>query len=120
MVSKVGPASLPVTELVHGSQPVSPKVLDATGKTLPPSGQAVAARKPVATPAPQALVQVLNKFSNESGLPTQYRVAPQSADKLIQEINPANGEVLGEFSVDEFPALAASLGITSALVNDHA
>ena len=66
------------------------------------------------------LAQLLNKFSNDSGLPAQYRVAPQSDDKIIQEVNPANGEVLGEFAVSEFPALAASIGLTSTLVDEHA
>jgi hypothetical protein len=63
---------------------------------------------------------MLNKFLNDSGKPYQYRVAPQSDNKLIQEINPANGEVLGEFSASEFPILAASAGVSGLLFNGHA
>jgi hypothetical protein len=120
MVSQIGPAIAPVTEPAHGSQPVTLKVQDASGNNVPPSRQTIAAGTAAAAPDAQALTALLNKFSNQSGLPTQYRVAPQSGNRLIQEINPANGDVLGEFSVDEFPALAASLGITSALVDYHA
>ena len=50
----------------------------------------------------QAQVQLLNKYLNDSGKPDQFRVAPNSDDKLIQEINPANGEVIGEFPASEF------------------
>ena len=54
-------------------------------------------------------VNQLNKHLNDSGRPDQYRVDPQSST-TIQEINPANGEVIGEFSASEFPALARSAG----------
>jgi hypothetical protein len=120
MVTPVGSASAPVTELAHGSQPVTLKVQDASGKNVPPSRQTVAASKPAPAPDAPSLVTLLNKFSNDSGLPAQYRLAPQSGGTLIQEINPANGEVLGEFSVDQFPALAASIGVSAARVDDHA
>jgi len=66
---------------------------------------------------PQALVDLLNKHLNDSGRPAQYRVDPSSADRLIQEINPANGDVVGEFSVTEFPALARSLGVSGLLID---
>ena len=48
-----------------------------------------------AAPNLQAQVQLLNKYLNDSGKPDQFRVAPDSDDKLIQQINPANGEVTG-------------------------
>jgi len=39
---------------------------------------------------------------------------------LIQQINPSNGEVVGQFSVDEFPALARSVGATGLIVDSRA
>ena len=33
------------------------------------------------------------------------------------QVNPANGEVIGEFPVEEFPALAKSVGISGVLIN---
>ena len=39
---------------------------------------------------------------------------------LIQEVNPATGEVIAEYPVIAFPALAESLGISSALIDEHA
>jgi hypothetical protein len=84
---------------------------------LPRSG------RPAAPPAAanlQAQVQLLNKYLNDSGKPTQFRVAPDSDDKLIQEVNPANGEVLAEFPASEFAALARSVGISGVLVDKHA
>ncbi len=59
-----------------------------------------------------SLVTQLNKHLNDSGRPDQYRVDPQSST-TIQEINPANGEVIGEFSASEFPALARSAGASA-------
>jgi hypothetical protein len=78
--------------------------------------------KPPAAPAPnvQAQVALLNKYLNNSGKPDQFRVAPDSDDKLIQQINPANGAVLGEFPVSEFAALARSVGISGVLIDQHA
>jgi len=57
-------------------------------------------------------VTQLNKHLNDSGRPDQYRVDPQSGT-TIQEINPANGEVIGEISASEFPALARSAGASA-------
>ena len=68
----------------------------------------------------QSLVVQLNKYLNDSGRPSQYRVEPGSGDSVIQEVNPANGAVIGEYSVSEFPALARGLGISGVLVNSHA
>ena len=120
MVSPVGPVTAPVAELVHGSQPVVTKVQDAHGNTLPPARQTLAAPTHTTVHDTVAAVEILNKFSNTSGLPNQYRVAPLSDNKLIQELNPATGAVLGEFPVSEFPALAASIGLTVPLVDTRA
>jgi hypothetical protein len=38
---------------------------------------------------------------------------------LIQQINPANGAVLGEFSASEFPALARAVGAPGLLIDDR-
>jgi hypothetical protein len=84
------------------------------------------AAKPAATPpatrtaSPQTLVDQLNKYLNDSGRADEYRVDPGSSGKLIQQINPANGEVIGEFSVDEFPSLARGLGASGLLINSRA
>jgi hypothetical protein len=71
-----------------------------------------AAQRPV---DPQAITDQLNKHLNDSGFPDQFRL--DSARQLIQQVNPANGEVVGEFAVSEFPALARSVG-ASGLVLD--
>ena len=68
----------------------------------------------------QAQVAFLNKYLNDSGKPDQFRVAPNSNSMLIQEVNPATGEVIGEYPAIAFPALAKSLGISSALIDEHA
>ncbi len=68
----------------------------------------------------QSLVVQLNKYLNDSGRPSQFRVEPGSSDSVIQEVNPANGAVIGEYSASEFPALARSLGISGVIVNSHA
>ncbi len=88
---------------------------------MPPSGKPAAAARPV-LPAKtdlQAQVSLLNKYLNDSGKPDQFRVAPHSDDKLIQQINPANGEVIAEFPASEFAALARSVGISGVLVDSH-
>ncbi len=65
-------------------------------------------------------MQLLNKYLNDSGKPDQFRVAPDSDDKLIQQVNPATGEVIGEFPASEFAALARSVGISGVVVDKHA
>jgi hypothetical protein len=65
-------------------------------------------------------VVLLNKYLNDSGQPNRYRVAPNSEEQLIQEINPATGEVIGEYSISTFPALAKSLGLVGSLVDGRA
>jgi hypothetical protein len=95
----------------------------ASGKSLPPSGKNVpsgVAETPAATRTDsQALVDLLNKHLNDSGQPDQFRVDPAS-NELIQQINPANGAVIGQFSVEEFPALARSVGASGGIVDDRA
>lgn len=65
----------------------------------------------------QVLVDQLNKYLNDSGRPNQYRVDTAGGARVIQEINPANGRVIGQFSADEFPALARGLGVSGLLFN---
>jgi hypothetical protein len=124
MASDGQPVKIPVTSLVHGSQAPTTVVVHHSGKPLPVSGNpaAPAAAKPAAPVKTdlQAQVTLLNKFLNDSGKPDQFRVAPSSDDKLIQEINPANGEVVAEYSATEFAALARSVGVSGALVNSLA
>jgi hypothetical protein len=130
MASDGQPVQIPVVSLVHGSQAPTTIKVPQSGNPLPPSGNAatsaVAARVSTAAkaaqqpPKPQALVTILNKYLNDSGKPAQFRADPTSGDKLIQEINPANGEVIAEYSATEFAALARSVGISGAIVDDHA
>jgi hypothetical protein len=74
-----------------------------------------AAQQPADT---QALINQLNKHLNDSGLPDQYRLNP--AGNLIQQVNPANGAVIGEFAASEFPALARSVGGSGLLFDELA
>jgi len=139
MASDGNSGPIPATSLVQGSQapiavpPPSGKPLPASGKNLPqagaPSGaasgkvgqdsSAAAARPPAARTDSQALVDLLNKNLNDSGQPDQFRVDPAS-NVLIQQINPANGAVVGQFSIEEFPALARSVGASGGIVDDRA
>jgi hypothetical protein len=65
---------------------------------------------------PRAWAAELNKSLNDSGRPDQFRIDP-SSEALIQQINPANGEVVGQFSSDEFEALSKSIGATGLFVD---
>jgi hypothetical protein len=117
MASDGQPVKIPAISLVQGSQAPIAVAVPQGGKVLPPPG------KPRAAPAPtdvRTQVALLNKYLNDSGKPDQFRVAPDSDDKLIQQINPANGEVVGEVPVSEFAALARSVGISGVLVDQHA
>jgi HPt (histidine-containing phosphotransfer) domain-containing protein len=67
----------------------------------------------------QVLVAQLNKYLNTTGRPDLYRVDPQS-ESTIQEVNPANGEVIAQFSASEFPTLARSVGASGLLVDSLA
>lgn len=98
----------------------------APGKTgnLTPnrSARSVATKAPAATPdshRSQALTAALNKVLNDSGKPTQFRLDPTSDNKVIQQINPVTGEVVAQFEVREFPALAGGLGALGVLVDSR-
>jgi hypothetical protein len=117
MASDGQPVKIPAVSLVHGSQAPKTVAVQHSGNVLPRSG------RPAAPPAAtnlQTQVQLLNKYLNDSGKPAQFRVAPDSNDKLIQEVNPANGEVLAEFPASEFAALARSVGISGVIVDKRA
>jgi uncharacterized FlaG/YvyC family protein len=115
MASDGQPVKISVTSLVHGSQAPT---IQPSGKTLPPSGKPVPAA--AAKPSLQTQVALLNKYLNDSGKPDEFRVDPASDDKLIQQINPATGQVIGEFPAEEFAALARSVGISGAIIDRHA
>jgi hypothetical protein len=133
MVSNGNQGQIPATGPVQGSHvPITVSTPSASGKSLPPSGKNAAAAAPAGNPAPSttdselrsadphSLVDLLNRYLNDSGRPDQFRVDPASDDKLIQQINPANGEVIGEFAASEFPALARSIGASGLVVDSRA
>ena len=116
MASDGQPVKIPAVSLVHGSQ--APTVaIQHSGNVLPRSGRPVT---PPAKPHPQAQVELLNKYLNDSGKPYQFRIDPTSDGKTIQQVNPANGVVIAEIPVSEFAALARSLGVSGAVVDEHA
>ena len=118
MASDGQPVKIPAVSPVQGSQ--APTIgIQRGGNVLPRSGKAATA--PVAADAQlQAQVALLNKYLNDSGRPDQFRVDPASNGKLIQQINPATGVVVGELPAYEFEALARSVGISGLIVNRHA
>jgi hypothetical protein len=129
MATDGSPGQISAAALVQGSQAATSVTLQSgSGKPLPPTGKtataaasaAAAATKLAAARAadPQTLVEQLNKYLNDSGRPDEFRVDP--ASKMIQQVNPANGVVLGEFAVDEFPALARSVGASGLLIDSLA
>jgi len=129
MASDGNPVQIPAISLVHGSQaPTTVTVPQSSGKALPPHGNAATSTAAANAKSSasnrsndlQAQVAFLNKYLNESGKPDQFRVAPNSNSMLIQEINPANGAVLGQYPAIAFPALARSLGVSSALIDEYA
>jgi len=75
-------------------------------------------KQQAATAALPSQIAALNKYLNDSGRPAQFRAS--SDDKTIEEINPATGQVVAEYSATEFAALARSVGISGAVVNSHA
>jgi uncharacterized FlaG/YvyC family protein len=114
MASDGQSVKIPAVSLVHGSQ--APTV-QQSGKALPRTGTHTV---PVAAPSLRSQVQLLNKHLNDSGKADQFRVDPTSDGKTIQQINPANGEVIAEFPASEFAALARSVGISGVVVDKHA
>jgi hypothetical protein len=121
MTSDANSGKIPDSSLAHGSQatylPGSPS---ARGKVVPPAGKVEPTRVAAANPSvdSQAYLEQLNKHFNESGRPDQFRL--DASGKLIQQVNPATGAVIGEFAVSEFPALARSVGASGLLVDDLA
>jgi hypothetical protein len=115
--------------LVYGTQTPKPATVKVVSGKDAGALEAAARQpsQPVGTPAtttnranlPQLVAQ-LNKYLNDSGRPNQFRVDPTSSGKTIQEINPASGEVIGEYSVAQFPELARSLGVSGVLVDSRA
>jgi hypothetical protein len=118
MPSDAVPATLPVIH-VQGSQAPIPAAPYTSGKSLPPGGNHPAPPADIRTStshvALPTLIAQLNKYLNDSGRPNQFRIDPASRGRTIQEINPANGDVVGQFSVSQFPELARSLGVSGAL-----
>jgi hypothetical protein len=121
MASDGQTVKLPAISLVNGTQAPTTAVVQTSGKVLPQAGKPAAAAASAAA-APNVAVQValLNKYLNDSGKPDQFRVDPASDNTLIQQINPANGKVIGEFPASEFAALARSVGISGVTVDRHA
>ena len=139
MASDGVPGSPPVTRIEQGSKaPPTAPIQKATGNPLPtsghvlpakaaaqPAGQATAKPKAPAPPAKseadfQALIAHLNKQLNDTGQPNQFRLDTSPGSQLIQEVNPASGEVVGEYSIAEFPALARGLGVSGLVIDSFA
>jgi len=133
MASDGIPANGPVTRLVHGSQAqASGPIQNPSGKTLPQNGKTAPARAgrqaaQIGTPSTNAskpdwaaLLAQLNRRINTSGQPDQFRLNTDSGHAVIQQINPASGEVVSEYLESEFPALAEGLGNPGRLVNTKA
>jgi uncharacterized FlaG/YvyC family protein len=134
MASGGNPVAISSARPVQASGATIPaKVVEPGGKSLPPSGNtavthaanaaqaadSTAPKRVADPPSLQSLVAHLNKLLNDSGRPYQYRVDPSSDNKVIQEVNPATGEVVGEFQASEFPALASNLGVSGLLINSR-
>jgi hypothetical protein len=73
-----------------------------------------------AAPDSKTVVAALNKFLNDTGRPDEFRLEVSNGVQVIQQVNPANGEVIGEFSAVEFPALAQAVVAGSGAVNSTA
>jgi hypothetical protein len=93
----------------------------ATGTTSANGGTKSSQTKSTAASSsdPQTLVNQINKHLNDSGQADQFRLDPTSG-KYIQQVNPANGAVVAQYSVSEFPALARSIGVSGLLIDDVA
>jgi hypothetical protein len=120
MASDGQTVELPAISLVNGSHSPTPVVVQPSGKVLPQPGKPAASAAGSAPSHIRTQVALLNKYLNDSGKPDQFRVDPSSDDTLIQQINPATGEVIGEFPTSEFAALARSVGISGVVVDQHA
>jgi hypothetical protein len=128
MASVDNTVKIPVISLVHGSQaPTRDVPQQSSGKSVPLPGNTASASAASAKSTAsnrstdlQAQVAFLNRYLNDSGRPDQFRVDPDSNSTLIQEVNPASGAVIAEYPAISFPELARSLGISRALIDDHA
>ena len=137
MASDGTTGQIPVASPVQGSQATSIGI-QSSGKSLPQTGKVATSgisstsdpadaagsnlnKAPVQnTTDPQSLVNQLNKYLNNSGRPDQFRLDPGSNGRMIQQVNPASGAVIGEFSAAEFPALARSVGAPGLLIDSLA
>ena len=120
MASDGKTVTLPAISLVKASQAPTSVVDHPSGKVLPQPGKPRAPAAASAASHIRAQVALLNKYLNDSGKPDQFRVDPSSDDKLIQQVNPATGEVIGEFPVSEFAVLARSVGVSGVVIDQHA
>jgi hypothetical protein len=111
---------LPAISLAIGSQAPTTVVVQPGGKVLPRPGKPAPAAPAAPAANVRAQVALLNKHLNDSGRPDQFRVDPSSDGKVIQQVNPATGEVVGEFPASEFAALARSVGISGVSLDKHA
>jgi hypothetical protein len=139
MASDGQSVKIPAANLVNGSQAPTIILSRNSGNDLPQNGKTVAStaaqsaaaaaaataaaktQQPAKAALPpqknlQTQVNLLNKYLNDSGRAAQFRASTD--DKAIQEVNPANGEVVAEYDATEFAALARSVGISGALVNE--
>jgi hypothetical protein len=108
-ISPPGGKPAPATAASAAARPVS------TGPVVSNDPQSAAAPQS----DPQSLVDQANKYLNDSGLPDQFRVDPDSAS-YIQQVNPATGAVVAQYLASEFPALARSVGASGLLIDDTA
>ena len=118
MASDGQTVKLPAISLVQSQPPAA--AVQHSGQVLPQPGKPAPAAPAAPATNVHARVTLLNKYLNDSGKPDQFRVDPSSDDKLIQQINPATGEVVGEFPASEFAALARSVGISGVSLDKHA
>lgn len=111
----------PTTKKDLGASDVTATVVpaDSDGKSVPRRPAATSASVPTKSPDVHVFVAQLNKYLNTTGRPDVYRVDPQS-DSNIQEVNPANGQVIAQFAASEFPTLARSVGASGLLLDSLA
>jgi hypothetical protein len=114
----------PTSKATLTQRNTAPSLSDGANVLVKPAvaNSAVTQHPEISAGSTRSLHQVvlLNKYLNDSGQPNRYRVAPNTEEQFIQEINPATGDVIGEYPVSTFPTLARSLGLVGALVNSRA
>ena len=115
------PAAIPASNISASAPQSSNSAPPASNPAGSSPGAASASSKAsvsASTPA-QGLAEQLNKVLNNSGRADQFRVDPAS-QKYIQQVNPASGAVIAEYSIEEFPALARSIGASGLLLDETA